>query len=187
VTVGVGWLGGIIAAECAKAGLKVLGLERGKSRGTEDFAMVHDEYRYAMRYELMQDLSSETITFRNHRKMRALPMRQLGSFLLGEGLGGAGTHWNGQTFRFLPYDFEIKTMADQKYGPNKLPSDYLYQDWGITYDELEPYFDTFEKTIGLSGENTNPFGGKRSSEFPTPPMKKTPLLKKFETAAKGLG
>lgn len=187
VVVGVGWAGGIIAAECAKAGLKVRGLERGKPRGTADYLMVHDEYRYAIRYELMQDLSKETITFRNNRKMRALPMRQMGSFLLGEGLGGAGTHWNGHTFRFLPYDFQIKTMTEQKYGKNKLSNDYLLQDWGVTYDELEPYFDKYEKTAGISGENVNPFSGKRSSEFPTPPMKKTPILKKFENATTSLG
>lgn len=187
VTVGVGWTGGIIAAECAKEGLKVVGLERGRERGTEDFSMVHDEYRYAVRYELMQDLSKETLTFRNNRKQRALPMRQLGSFLLGEGLGGSGTHWNGQTWRFLPYDFEIKTMTDKKYGANKLSADYTIQDWGITYDELEPYFDRFEKTVGLSGEDKNPFWGKRSSDFPTPPMKKTPMLQRFEKATSSLG
>lgn len=187
VTVGVGWVGGIIAAECAKAGMKVIGLERGENRGTADYLMVHDEFRYAIRYELMQDLSKETITFRNNRKMRALPMRQMGSFLLGEGLGGAGTHWNGMTYRFLPYDFEIKSATEKKYGKNKLPAEYTIKDWGITYDELEPYFDKFEKTIGLSGENINPFAGKRSAEFPTPPMKRTPILKKFETASSNLG
>lgn len=187
VTVGVGWLGGIIAAECAKAGLKVRGLERGKERGTEDYYAVHDEFRYAIRYELMQDLSRETITFRNHQKMSALPMRMMGSFLLGEGLGGAGTHWNGHTWRFLPYDFQIKTMTEEKYGPNKLGKDYQLQDWGITYDELEPYFDKFEKTAGISGEDTNPFWGKRSNPFPTPPMKKTPVLNRFEEATKNLG
>jgi gluconate 2-dehydrogenase alpha chain len=187
VTVGVGWLGGIIGAECAKAGMKVVGIERGKERGTADYLMVHDEYRYAIRYELMQDLSKETITFRNNRKMRALPMRQMGSFLLGEGLGGAGTHWNGHTWRFLPYDFEIKTQTEKKYGKDKLSADYLLQDWGITYDELEPYFDTFEKTAGISGENKNPFAGKRTNDFPTPPMKKTPILRKFEKATSNLG
>ena len=187
VTVGVGWTGGIIAAECAKEGLKVVGLERGRERGTEDFSIVHDEYRYAIRYELMQDLSKETITFRNNRQQRALPMRQMGSFLLGEGLGGSGTHWNGQTWRFLPYDFQIKTMTDEKYGANKLPAEYTIQDWGITYDELEPYFDRFEKTADISGENNNPFAGERSSDYPTPPMKKTPILQKFETATSNLG
>ncbi|WP_040287463.1 GMC family oxidoreductase [Sporosarcina koreensis] len=187
VTVGVGWTGGIVAAECAKAGLKVRGLERGKDRGTKDFTMIHDEYRYAVRYDLMQDLSKETITFRNTRKQRALPMRQLGSFLLGEGLGGAGTHWNGMVFRFFPYDFEIKTMTDKRYGKDKLSSDYLLRDWGITYDELEPYYDKFEKTVGVSGEDKNPFAGKRSSDYPTPPMKKSPLLKKFEKTSADLG
>src|SRR5690606_7529381 len=187
VTVGVGWTGGIIAAECAKEGLKVVGLERGRERGTEDFSIVHDEYRYAVRYDLMQDLSRETITFRNNRQQRALPMRQMGSFLLGEGLGGSGTHWNGQNWRFLPYDFQIKTMTDEKYGANKLPPEYTIQDWGITYDELEPYFDRFEKTAGISGEDNNPFWGKRSSPYPTPPMKKTPILQRFETAATNLG
>lgn len=187
VTVGVGWTGGIIAAECAKAGLKVIGLERGQERGTEDFSKVHDEYRYAIRYELMQNLAKETITFRNNRKMPALPMRQMGSFLLGEGLGGSGTHWNGQTWRFLPYDFQIKTMTDKKYGPNKLSNDYILQDWGLTYDQLEPYFDKFEKTAGISGEDNNPNWGKRSADYPTPPMKKTHILKKFESATSKLG
>ena len=87
VTVGAGWTGGIIAAEAAKAGLKVVSIERGRERGTEDYLRVHDEYRYAIRYELMQDLSKETVTFRNRRDQRALPMRTMGSFLLGEGLG----------------------------------------------------------------------------------------------------
>ncbi|MBY0123046.1 GMC family oxidoreductase [Bacillus sp. S/N-304-OC-R1] len=186
VTVGVGWTGGIVAAECAKAGLKVVGLERGRERGTADYLHVHDEYRYAIRYELMQNLARETITFRNNRKMKALPMRQMGSFLLGEGLGGSGTHWNGWTYRFLPYDFEIKTLTEKKYGTNKVPKDYTLQDWGLTYDDLEPYYDKFEKTAGISGEK-NPYGGKRSDEYPTPPMKMTPILERFDKATKKMG
>ncbi|OCA82017.1 GMC family oxidoreductase [Pseudobacillus wudalianchiensis] len=186
VTIGVGWTGGIIAAELAKQGLKVVGLERGASRSTKDFLMVHDEYRYAIRYELMQDTSKETITFRNAPNERALPMRQLGSFLIGEGLGGAGVHWNGQNFRFLPYDFQIRTMTEKKYGKNKIGADYLIQDWGITYDQLEPYFDRFEKTIGVSGE-PSPLGGQRSNAYPTPPMKETVITKRFKEASKKLG
>ena len=78
-------------------------------------------------------------------------------------------------------------MTDAKYGANKLSSEYTLQDWGITYDEMEPYFDKFEKTAGISGEDKNPFWGKRSSDYPTPAMKKTPLLSKFETATSNLG
>ncbi|WP_240374467.1 GMC family oxidoreductase [Bacillus piscicola] len=186
VTVGAGWTGGIIAAECAKEGLKVVGLERGKARGTEDYYMIHDELRYAIRYDLMQDVSKETITFRNESKQRALPMRQLGSFLLGEGLGGAGVHWNGMTHRFLPYDFEIRTKTIDKYGKNKIKKDMLIEDWGVTYDELEPYYDQFEKTCGISGEE-NPHGGPRSNPYPTPPMKSTPITERARKTAENMG
>lgn len=185
VIVGVGWAGGIIASELTKNGLTVVGLERGVERTTEDYYMVHDELRYALRYELMQDLSKETITFRSNEKIRALPMRQYGSFLLGEGLGGAGVHWNGQTYRFLPYDFQIRTMTEERYGKGKIPEGMTLQDWGITYDELEPYFDTFEKMAGISGED-NPLGGRRSSPYPTPPMIQTPSMQRFAEAAKRL-
>lgn len=182
VIVGVGWAGGIIASELTRKGLKVVGLERGRERKTEDYYMVHDELRYALRYDLMQDLSKETITFRGNEKIRALPMRQYGSFLFGDGLGGSGVHWNGHTFRFLPYDFEIHSKTIEKYGKNKIPAEMSLQDWGITYDELQPYYDRFEKTCGISGEE-NPLGGKRSDKYPTPPMKKSPPIKMFEKAA----
>ena len=61
VTVGVGWTGGIIAAEAGKAGLKVVGLERGKHYDTSDYQHVHDELKYSIRYELMQDVSKDTL------------------------------------------------------------------------------------------------------------------------------
>src|SRR5699024_12245526 len=93
-----------------------------------------------------------SFTLRKNRNEKALTVRELGSFLLGSNVGGSGVHWNGQTWRFLPYDFEIKSMTEEKYGKNKLSDDYLLQDWGITYDELEPYFYKFEETAGISGE-----------------------------------
>jgi gluconate 2-dehydrogenase alpha chain len=189
VIVGVGWAGGIIASELTKAGIKVVGLERGKRRKMEDFFMVHDELRYANHYEMMQDLSKETITFRNNEKMKALPMRTLGSFLMGDGLGGAGTHWNGQSFRFLPYDFEIYTKTVERYGKKKIPEGMQIQNWGIKWDEIEPYFDKYEKMAGISGEKEqNPLVGKRSTPaYPTPPMKETPGMKMFTQAAKTMG
>src|SRR5690625_7950732 len=72
VVVGMGWAGGIISAELTKAGIKVVGLERGRERNMSDYLMVHDELRYQHREDMMQDLSKETITHRNNRKMRAL-------------------------------------------------------------------------------------------------------------------
>src|SRR5699024_12290481 len=116
----IGWAGGIISDELAKEGIQVVGLERGKDRSTEDFQMVHDEYRYAIRYELMQDLSKETTTFRNNPDETELPMRQFDAFLIGDGVGGAGTRWNDDNWFFSTYDLEIKKKTEEKYGKNKI-------------------------------------------------------------------
>ena len=186
VAVGVGFAGSLVLAECARAGLSVVGLERGERRGLEDFQEIHDEWRYAVNYGLMQDLSRETVSFRNTEAMRALPMRRLGSFLLGDGLGGAGTHWNGMNFRFSPYDFQIRTMTDERYGRDKLGKDYQLQDYPFTYDEIEPYYTKFELAIGVAGEPGH-FGGRRSKPYPMPPLVKTPVLTEFERAARETG
>ena len=131
VTIGAGWTGGIIAAELTKAGFSVLSLERGAMRSSSDFVQVHDEWRYGINYGLMQDCSKESVTFRHNPNETALPMRKMGSFLLGNNVGGAGVHWNGWTFRFMPYDFEIKSLSHKRYG-DKLGKDYTLEDWGIT-------------------------------------------------------
>ena len=73
---------------------------------------MHDELAYAIRYKLFQDASRETYTARNDRSQTALPIRQFGSFLPGEGLGGAGAHWNGDLGEFvLPWD-DVRTAGD---------------------------------------------------------------------------
>jgi gluconate 2-dehydrogenase alpha chain len=186
VLVGVGWTGGIIAAELTRKGYKVVGIERGKERTTKDFMMAHDELRYAERKEMMNDLSKETMTFRHNTDQTAQPYREWGAFLIGDGVGGSGMHWNGQTFRFLPYDFEIYSKTVERYGKNKIPKDMTLQDWGITYDELEPYFDKFDAMTGIGGE-PNPLPGSPQVKYPNPPMIDTPAIKLFKEAAKGLG
>lgn len=80
VIVGFGWTGAIFAKELTDAGLNVVALERGGPRDTDpDFqpGRIHDELAFAVRHHLMQDLSRETITFRNAPNQIALPMRQL--------------------------------------------------------------------------------------------------------------
>ncbi|KQL34847.1 GMC family oxidoreductase [Psychrobacillus sp. FJAT-21963] len=186
VLVGVGWTGGIIASELTRKGYKVVGLERGKERTTQDYLMVHDELRYQQRNEMMQDLSKETLTVRHDRSQRALPYRQHGSFLIGDGLGGSGEHWNGLTYRFFPYDFEIYTKTVERYGKDKIPADMPLQDWGITYDELVPYFEKFEDMAGISGE-ANPHPDVPEVKYPTAPLKETPSMKMFKEASQKLG
>jgi gluconate 2-dehydrogenase alpha chain len=198
--IGLGWTGAILAEQLTRAGLDVIAIERGPWRNTStDFptTYVQDELRYAIRNDLFQQASQGTLTFRNNSRQSALPIRQFGSFLPGNGVGGAGVHWNGHTWRFLPTDFVLKSHLESRYGKGFIPSELSVQDWGITFDELEPYYDKFDKLCGISGKaghlkgqiqaGGNPFEGSRSSEYPTPPMRQTYGPTLFAQAAASLG
>src|SRR6185437_8741625 len=185
VIVGLGWTGSIVANELAEAGLDVVAIERGPWRDTAtDYApnFAQDELRYRIRHELFLRPDQTTFTFRNKMSDTALPIRTWGAFMPPNGVGGGGVHWNGETWRFLPSDFVLRTHLTQRYGAAFLPSDMTIQDWGVTYDELEPHYDAFEYLCGTSGtagnlkgqvdEGGNRYEGPRRREFPLPPLKR---------------
>jgi gluconate 2-dehydrogenase alpha chain len=201
VIVGFGWTGAILGQQLCDEGLEVLALERGPWRDTPtDFppTFAQDELRYMWRHHLFQNVTYDTLTIRNNVSQQALPMRRLGSFLLGTGVGSGGVHWNGQIWRFLPTDFLAKSHNEQRYG-RKAVTDYdlTVQDWPVTYDELEPYYTTFDALCGTSGKagnlrgqiqpGGNPFEGPRSEEFPTPPMPQGYAPTLFAQATAGMG
>lgn len=200
VTIGVGLTGAIMGKELAAAGLKVVGLERGPKRDTvPDFQAPasHDELRFAVRKAMMQDNTKETVTARNSSTQTALPLRRWEGFLPGTGVGGSAVHWNGQTYRFQKTDFIYKTHLEKRYGKKFMDADLRVQDWGVTYDELEPHFDRFEYLCGTSGKagnikgkiqkGGNPFEAWRSREYPTPPMKEPHFANLFRKGAEKLG
>jgi gluconate 2-dehydrogenase alpha chain len=200
VVVGLGWTGGILAKELAEAGMKVVALERGAMRGTEsDYSLpgVRDELRYVVRHDLMQNTARDTLTVRNHLKQEALPMRRLGSFLPGEVVGGSGVHWSGHTWRWSDMDLKVRSYYEERYGKNFLPADMTVQDWGVSYAELEPYYDRFEYTAAVSGKagnlrgtlqsGGNPFEAPRARDYALPPLSPLLATEKFDVAAKKLG
>src|SRR5882762_3938905 len=200
VIVGLGWTGGILAKELSAAGLKVVALERGGQRSTEaDFQVpqVRDELRYVVRHDLMMNTQKDTLTVRNNVSQEALPMRRLGSFLPGDVVGGSGVHWSGHTWRWTDMEFKVRSLYEERYGKKHVPEDMTIQDWGITYAELEPYYDKFEYTAAVSGNagnirgrmipGGNPFEAPRARDYPLPPL--TPVLAQemFKTAAANNG
>jgi gluconate 2-dehydrogenase alpha chain len=168
VLVGLGWTGGILAKELSEAGLKVVALERGGMRDPAvDFSvpLIRDELRFSSRSELVMNPARDTLTIRNNPSQKALPMRRVGSFLPGEGLGGSGVHWNGVTWRWTDMELKIRSLYEERYGKNFIPADMTIQDWGISYAELEPYYEKFEYTAGVSGKGgqsrrQDPAGGQ---------------------------
>ena len=198
VIVGGGWTGLLMAKELAqKSSQPIAILERGPARKTADYIDDMDELDYAIRLRMMQDIREETVTFRHTVKDRALPVRQHGSFLPGTGVGGSGEHWSGISYRYRPESFRLLSHYKERYGEKRLPEDHSLQDWGVTYDELEPYYWKAEQLLGLSGkagnlggklvEGGNIFEGPRSAEYPTPPMKRPYLAELFHQATQKLG
>ena len=200
VLVGFGWTGAIMGMELTQAGLRVVALERGEGRDpSPDFAypQVADELTYGIRHKLFQNLARETVTIRHAPQDRALPYRRLGSFMPGTGVGGGGVHWNGQHWRVLPEELRLRSQITERYGKGFIPDGMGIQDFGVSYEELEPFFDQFERVCGTSGQagnlngtlldGGNPFEGKRSRAFPLPPLADVYGAKLFAKAAKELG
>ena len=200
LVLGVGLVGTVLARELTRAGLTVVGLERGRAQATvPDFQgpQMHDELRFSVRKALMQDNTREAVTFRNHAGETALPIRRWESFLPGTGLGGAMVHWNGQTYRFQDSDFLQKSHTVERYGAKFLDADLTVQDWGVNAADLEKHYDRFEYLLGVSGKaghlggrkvaGGNPFEDSRSRDYPTPPMKEPYGSAIFRKAAAGLG
>src|SRR3989454_956701 len=181
--IGGGWTGLLTAKEITeKTSLSVAVFERGGPRKLADYAVTMDELDYNIRLRMMQNTAEETITHRHSLKDSAVPVRQHGSFHPGTGTGGAGEHWGGASFRFLPDVFTLRTHLLQKHGAARLPEDLSIQDWAVTYDDLEPRYWKAEQMMGISGkagnlrgqkiDGGNIFEGTRQQEYPTPPLKR---------------
>ncbi|MET0499429.1 MAG: GMC family oxidoreductase [Steroidobacteraceae bacterium] len=200
VIVGYGWTGAIMAKALTDAGLNVVALERGPARDTSpdfEYPRIADELKYGIRGDLWQPLAKETVTVRHGIDDVAAPYRRYGSFVLGNGVGGAGAHWNGQLWRASPEDLRLKSHIQERYGKGFIPAGMTIQDYPVSWDELEPHFDHFEKVCGVSGTagnlrgeiqaGGNPFEGPRSDEFPTPPLPAIYSAELFSKAAAELG
>lgn len=198
VTVGAGWTAGIIAQQLTAQGHRVVSIEAGGDRfANPHFSHNHDPLYHVVRTGLMYNLSKETWTWRPNPRAPSLPMRQYGSFHPGVGLGGAGVHWAAQTWRFYPTDFQYRSHHIERYGADRLPEGCTVQDWGITYDELEPFYNRADYDIGISGqtgnlngtilEGGNPFEGPRQRTYPLPPLVRSIPADMFAEAADGLG
>jgi gluconate 2-dehydrogenase alpha chain len=198
VTVGAGWTAGIIAQQLTAAGYNVVSLEVGPQRwNTPDFAHNHDELQYSTRKGMMYNINKETWTWRPNPRAPSLPIRQLGSFHPGQGIGGAGIHWAAQHWRFLPTDFDYRTHHVRRYGEAKLPEGNRIQDWPLRYADLEPYYDRVDYDIGVSGlagnlngtivEGGDPFEGPRARQYPLPPLARSIPAGMFSQACRELG
>ena len=193
VIVGVGAAGGILAAELGKAGLKVIGLERGPRLKTADFEP-HDELRYFQRQDLRPDPKRMPVTWRPNANATAHPIPSQNN---GNQAGGGTVHYGALSWRFHEDDFRVRSQTIERYGAAALPEGSSIIDWPLSYAELEPYYERAEYELGVSGkaghlagkkiDGGNVFEAARKREYPLKPLFMDQVGVNFTAAAQKLG
>lgn len=126
VVVGAGAAGGVYADRLSQAGKRVVVLEAGRNK-------------------TLADMRSSGIWARRH-KWAGAPVLVDGTNPIahnvstGSGLGGAAYHHYATWPRFPVDVFDMRTRHGRGF------------DWGITYEELRPWYDRVQADVGISGD-----------------------------------
>ena len=183
VVVGAGAAGGIVAKELADAGLSVVLLERGKWYTAADCRK--DDLRNQRTTVLGNAFGPEDQgnprVWVDEKGLAHTVLPSEGAYQNNAACVGGGTlSYGAQAWRYMPQDFKMRTT----YGA---PAGSSLEDWPISYDDLEPYYEKAEYEIGVSGDYSgNPFHAPRRRGLPMPPLPPNREFSILEPAAKRL-
>jgi len=193
--VGLGAAGGVAVLPLARAGLKVAGIEAGTWMDPErDFKPdeIHNNVRSLV--TTVPKAKQEIPTFRTSPDAQA---RQAAAHPMMNAVGGTSIHYHAQSWRLKPWDFKTRSETIQRYGASMLPKGSTLVDWPVSYEELEPFYDTVEHEVGVSGKagniqgkldpSGNVYEGPRQREYPMPPLRTCDFLDHMHKAAVSLG
>lgn len=192
--IGLGAAGGVAVLPLARAGLKIAGIEAGGWMDPHSFKP--DEIYNNVR-RLVTSVPKAQREIPTIRSGPEMPARQAAVHPMMNAIGGTSIHYWAQSWRLKPWDFRTRSETVKRYGARALPAGSTLEDWPLTYDDLEPYYDTIEYEIGVSGKAGNIQGkidaagnvweGPRRREYPMPPLRSTEFSERMMQAARGLG
>ncbi len=184
VIVGAGAAGGIVAKELAVAGLSVVLLERGKWYTAYDCRK--DDLRNQRTTVLgnafgPEDNGNPRVVVDASGAARTV-LASEGAYSNNAACVGGGTlSYGAQAWRYMPQDFRMRST----YGA---PQGSSLEDWPISYDDLEPFYEKAEYEIGISGDYSGtPFHGPRKKPLPMPPLPPGREFGILEAAARRMG
>jgi choline dehydrogenase-like flavoprotein len=184
VVVGSGAGGGVVAKELSSAGLSVVLFERGGWISYDD----HPDD------ELISQPSSPLGTScgpddEHYRRVVESPDGSRRIVLPSEGeynnvaacVGSGTVSYAALAWRYMPEDFKMKTTYGHVQGST-------IDDWPISYEDLEPFYEKAEWEVGVSGDDSkNPFAPPRKKPQPMPPFSHNKGAAMLNDAALRLG
>jgi choline dehydrogenase-like flavoprotein len=184
VVVGAGAGGGIVAKELAEGGLNVVLLERGKWEAP--FNDRKDDLRNQRLASLGNafgpDEERNPRVFVDLQRQEHIVWPSEDDYNNNAACVGGGTvSYGGMAFRFMEQDFRMRSTYGQVQGST-------LEDWPISYQDLEPYYEKAEWEIGVSGDDSNNiFRAPRKRPVPMPPHLHNREYSILKPAAQRLG
>jgi len=156
VIAGSGAAGSLVAAKLAQAGKKVIVLEAGPKRGTQD--MVSSQI-WARR--LKGPAASTESVGRDPLSV---------GFASGSGSGGSALHHYACWFRLHEEDFEMNS----RFGKGL--------DWPLAYADLRPWYDRVQSEVGIAGDAEQEIWRPAGAPYPMPAL---PVFAQGDLIARG--
>ena len=164
--VGGGTSAGVAAKHLAEAGFKVVCLEQG------DWISQSDIPGDKVEFELLnskQWSADPNIRGRRQDYPTDLSESEMPVWMF-NGVGGSSILWGAIWPRPMPSDFRVRTL------------DGVADDWPISYEELQPFYEAMDLEMGVSGLGGNP-------AYPpgiAPPLPPLPIHKTGRRMAEGM-
>jgi choline dehydrogenase-like flavoprotein len=184
VVIGAGAGGGIVAKELAVKGWSVLLLERGKWYNAWDCRK--DDLRNQRTCVLgnpfgPDDARHPRVLEDEKGRTRVVRPSQPGYQNNAGCVGGGTLSYGAMAWRFMEKDFRLRSTYGAVAGST-------LEDWPISYDDLEPYYEKAEWEIGVSGDDSNNvFKAPRRKPLPMPPLPANREYQVLQPAARRLG
>ena len=166
VVVGAGASGAAFTWSLAQAGINVVCLEQGGWVAEDAFPTSDAAAQIHLQTDFHPDPGFRGLPADYPVNETETPIAPL----MYNAVGGSLIHWGAHFPRFHPSDFRVKTLEG------------VAEDWPVTYEELEPYYDENDRMMGVSGLMGDPAYPEKP-ERPCPPLS---IRKSGELLAKAL-
>lgn len=183
IVIGAGVSGSIVSGVLARAGLRVLLLERGDDARVRALQENHLENHRLSLYGHNTGPALEghprVLVDASGRAQQRAP-HENGYHNNAVGVGGGGLVFGGMAWRFHPNDFAMAS----RYG---VPVGSSLADWPLSYADLAPFYARAEHDIGVASEPGARVGAPDSGPYPMPPHAGHPGRAALATGARALG